>query len=115
MILSLVIGGLLLGIVIGIAAYGWLTLPSDARVPMHYGLGFYNNFAPKTVGLLLWPAAGLLILRILTAVAEHAITRHHQGASVAPLIIMPIVLAIVAAAEWGAITVARRNTTVPPR
>jgi len=28
---------------------------------------------------------------------------------------MPIVLAIVAAAEWGAITVARRNTTVPPR
>jgi hypothetical protein len=59
MILSLVIGGLLLGIMIGIAAYGWLTLPSDARVPMHYGLGSYNNFAPKTVGLLMWPAAGL--------------------------------------------------------
>jgi len=39
MVLSLVIGGLLLGIMIGIAAYGWLTLPSDARVPMHYGLG----------------------------------------------------------------------------
>ncbi len=45
MILSLVIGGLLLGVMIGIAAHGWVTLPAYARVPMHYGFGGYNRAA----------------------------------------------------------------------
>jgi|HubBroStandDraft_2_1064218.scaffolds.fasta_scaffold1128337_1 hypothetical protein len=37
-----------------------------------------------------------------------AIKPNHPGGS-APLIILPIILVIVAAAEWGAISVARRN------
>jgi hypothetical protein len=109
---SLVIGGLLLGVIIGVAAYGWVTLPADARVPIHYGFGSYNNFASNAVGLIVWPAAGLLVFGLLAAAAEHAIKPNHPGAGTVPLIITPVVLAILAATEWGAIALARRNATL---
>jgi hypothetical protein len=70
----------------------------------------------KPVGLVVWPAIGVLIFGILTAVAEHVITPnhgHHPPVSAVPLIILPIVLALGAVAEWGAISVARKNTAFP--
>ena len=109
-VFSFVIDGLLLGVIIGIAAYGWVTLPADARVPVHYGLGSYNTFASKTVGLLMWPVGGLLIFGVFTALTQNAVKPNHPGPLPAPLVILPIVLAVVAAAEWGAIAAARRNS-----
>jgi len=109
---SLVIGGLLLGVMIGMAAYGWATLPADARIPVHYGVG-YNNFQSKTVGLIMWPVGGAVVYGIFAAVTAHLIKPNHPGGSAsAPLFILPIVLALVCALEWGAISVARRNATV---
>jgi hypothetical protein len=109
---SLMIGGLLLGVIIGIAAYGWVTLPADARVPVHYGVG-YNNFMSKTAGLIMWPVAGVVIYGIFIGVIVHVIKPNHpNGSASAPLIILPIVLAMTCALEWGAIAVARRNSTV---
>jgi hypothetical protein len=35
MIASLVIGGVILLAMIGVSCYGWVTLPADARVPIH--------------------------------------------------------------------------------
>jgi hypothetical protein len=116
-VVSLLISGVLLVVMIGIAVYGAVTLPADARIPIHYGIGAYANFASKAVGLVMWPAGGALIFGILTALAEHVITPnhgHHPQVSAAPLIITPIVLALVTAAEWGAIAVARRNAYPPP-
>ena len=108
---SLVIGGLLLGVMIGMAAYGWVTLPADARIPVHYGMG-YNNFRSKTAGLIMWPVAGAVIYGIFVGVTAHLIKPNHPGGGAsAPLIILPIVLALVCALEWGAISVARRNAT----
>jgi len=109
---SFVIGALILAAMIGIAAYGWATLPADARVPIHYGIGSYNNFASKTVGLIMWSAGGALIYGIFVAASEHAIRPHHGGGGSGPLIIMLVVLALVCAFEWGAISVARRSSTV---
>ena len=54
-ILLLWLGVLLLAVIISIAVYGWVTLPPDAHVPVHCGLGSYNHFASKTVGLVTWP------------------------------------------------------------
>jgi hypothetical protein len=108
---SLVIGGLLLGVIIGIAAYGWVTLPADARVPVHYGMG-YNNFRSKTTGLIMWPVGGAVIYGLFVALTAHLIKPNHPGGGAAvPLIILPIVLALVCGLEWGAISVARRNAT----
>jgi hypothetical protein len=107
-IVSLVIGGLLLVVIIGISCYGAVTLPAGARIPLHYGIGSYNNFASKTTGLIVWPAGGAVAFALLTAVSVHAIKPNHPGGG-APAIIMPIVLAIVAATQWGAISLAKRN------
>jgi hypothetical protein len=109
-VVSLVIGGLLLAVMIGISCYGAVSLPSDARIPLHYGIGSYNNFASKKIALTLWPAAGALLFALLTATSVHAIRPNHPGGG-APAIIAPIVLAIIAATQWGAISVARRNAT----
>jgi hypothetical protein len=57
MIAALVIGGVLLLAMIGVAWYGWITLPADALVPIHFGPG-YNNFVSKRLGLIMHPVAG---------------------------------------------------------
>jgi hypothetical protein len=113
-IVSLVIGAVALAAMIAIAAYGWVTLPADARVPVHHGIGSYNNFVSKTAGLIIWPASGVLIYAILT-IAFVGVTRHHPARAEAPLIILPLVLALIAAFEWGAIGAARRNSAGPLR
>ena len=35
----LVIGGVLLLAMFGVSWYGWVTLPADALVPIHFGAG----------------------------------------------------------------------------
>ena len=110
----LVISGLLLGAMIGISWYGARTLPPDARIPLHFGIGAYNNFASRTTGLIVWPAAGVVIFAFLAAVSAGAVKGNHGGSPGAVLIILPIVLAVTVAAQWGAISLARRNVTSGP-
>ena len=108
---SFVIGGLLVGVMIGIAVYGWVTLPADAHVPVHYGIGGYGTFVSKTLGLVIWPVIGAVMLAILIAVTEASIKPNHAGPGPARLILV-VVLAIAAAAEWGAIAAARKSSTL---
>ena len=109
---SFVIGGLLVGVMIGISLYGSRTLPADARIPLHLGPGGYGNFAAKTTGLIVWPAAGAVIFALLAVVSEYVIKASDGGARNGPLIILPFALIALATAQWGAISAARRNTTV---
>jgi hypothetical protein len=51
MIAALVIGGVLLLAMIGVSWYGWITLPADARVPIHFGVG-YQNCTSMYIGVL---------------------------------------------------------------
>ena len=46
MIAALVTGGVLLLAMFGVAWYGWVTLPADARVPIHFGAGCYRGEEP---------------------------------------------------------------------
>jgi hypothetical protein len=111
-IASLVIGGLLLAVMIGISCYGAVSLPADARIPLHFGVGSYNNFASKSVGLIIWPAGGAVLFGLLTSISVHAIKPNHPGGGV-PAIIAPIALAVVAATQWGAISLAKKNAASP--
>jgi hypothetical protein len=95
----LVIGGVLLLAMFGVSWYGWVTLPADARVPIHFGAG-YNNFVPKRLGLIVHPAAGVLVYVIF------ALTTHHSSKS-SPVLIVPIVMCVLLAVQVGAIRVAR--------
>ena len=107
----IVIGALLLLAMVGISVYGAVTLPSDARIPLHYGIGSYGNFASKTVGLIVWPVGGAVIYGIFVGVSEHAIKPNHGRAGPAPFIML-VVLLLVAALQYGAISLARGRTTV---
>jgi hypothetical protein len=99
MIAALGIGGVILLAMIGVSWYGWVTLPADARVPVHFGTG-YNNFVPKRVGLVLHPAAAALVY-VLLAVTTHG---SHKAP---PDFIFPLVMCLLLAVQVGAIRVAR--------
>ena len=102
MIALLVIGGVLLLAMFGVACYGWITLPADVRVPVHFGAG-YNNFVSKRLGLIMHPATGVLVY-VISALA----TRHSSKS--APAFIVPIIMCVVLAVQVGAIKVARTKS-----
>jgi hypothetical protein len=102
MIAALVIGGVLLLAMIGVAWYGWVTLPADARVPIHFGTG-YNNFVSKRFGLIMHTAAGVLVY-VATPLATH-----HSSKS-SPVFIGPLVMCVLLAVQVGAIKVARTKS-----
>ncbi len=98
----LVIGGVILLAMIGVSWYGWVTLPADALVPIHFGVG-YNNFVSKPLGLIMHPAAGVLVYVI------SALAAHHSSKS-SPAFIFPLVMCVLLAVQVGAIRVARTKS-----
>ena len=102
MIAALVIGGALLLAMIGVSWYGWVTLPADALVPIHFGVS-YNNFVSKRLGLIMHPAAGVLVYGITAAAT------HHSSKS-PPVFIVPLLMCLLLAVQVGAINVARTKS-----
>jgi hypothetical protein len=102
---ELAIGAIGLLVMIGVSWYGWVTLPSDARVPIHFGIQ-YNNFVPKRIGLIVHPAVGAVVL-VLLAWVGHASsgTSSHKPSSVILLATMGVLVIV----QIGAIRVARRK------
>jgi hypothetical protein len=107
--LSLAISGVLVLVMIGVSLYGARHLPPDVRIPIHFGLGAYNNFVSRNLGLVMWPAAGVLILGIFAGVQAGAVKPNHGGGA-APVLI-PIALAVVLFTQVGAIRTARAGGT----
>jgi len=107
---ALVIGGVILLAMIGVSWYGAVTLPADARVPIHFGVS-YNNFVPKRAGLIMHPAAGALIFVIIGIVShgQPATSTSSHGAPPPP-IILPIIMGVLLVVQIGAIRVARRKS-----
>lgn len=50
MIVAFAIGGVELLLMVLVSVYGAVTLPPDARIPLHWG-GTYRNFTSKRAGL----------------------------------------------------------------
>jgi hypothetical protein len=106
-ILGLVIGAVIWLAMVGVSCYGWLTLPADARVPVHFGPAAYNNFVPKRIGLLIHPALGAVVYVIILA-ANSAHATH--GPRTPAEVILPLVMCLLLAVQAGAIRVARRRS-----
>jgi len=104
MIASLVIGGVILLAMIGVSCYGWVTLPAGARVPVHFGTG-YNNFVSKGLGLVVHPAAGVLVY-VLSAVTTH----NNASKASSAVYIFPVVMCVLLIVQVGAIKVARSRS-----
>lgn len=105
---TLVIGGVILLAMICVSWYGAVTLPSDARVPIHFGVS-YNNFVSKRVGLVMHPAAGALVL-LLSALVSHGNSAHRPLSKLLPHVLPVTIMCVLLAVQVGAIMVARRRS-----
>jgi hypothetical protein len=105
-----VVSGLLVGVLVGISWYGARTLPPDARIPLHLGPGGYGSFTSRNTALIVYPVTGAGLFALLAGVSQGVIKPNH-GSPGGAVIILPIVLAVVAATQWGAISRARSDTT----
>jgi hypothetical protein len=106
---ALVIGGVVLLAMICVSCYGAVTLPADARVPVHFGVS-YNNFVPKRVGLVLHPAVGAAVLLVL-ALAGHGHPANGASSKALPSFVIVIIMCVLLAVQAGAIRVARRRVS----
>jgi hypothetical protein len=106
-LVALIIGGVILLAMIGVSWYGAVTLPSDARIPIHFGVS-YNNFVPKRAGLIMHPAVGVVIYLILAFVGHS--NSGSASSKTAPHFILPVVMCVLLVFQAGAIRVARRKS-----
>jgi predicted Na+-dependent transporter len=107
---ELVIGGVILLAMIGVSCYGAVTLPSDARVPIHFGVS-YNNFVPKRIGLVVHPAAGAVVL-LLSIFVSHGNSANGTSSKAVPHVIFVIIMCVLLVVQVGAIWMARRRSVV---
>lgn len=98
----IVAAGLVTLVMVGISAWGAVTLPPDARVPVHHGLGGYSNWQPKALALITYPVIGLLVCGIVYV--------SQSSGKPSATIIAPIALVIAACAQYGAVRAAIRQS-----
>lgn len=106
---GLTAGGLLVAAMIVVSVRGWLTLPPDARVPVHHGLRGYSQYLSKTAGLATWPAAGIVIYGLYVGVFAEYLATHDRGPGV-PLLFLPAVLVVLITVQVGAIRAAGKTS-----
>lgn len=104
---ALVFGGVILLAMIGVSWYGWISLPGNARVPIHFGTT-YNSFVRKGLGLVVHPAAGALVYVIFATIGRAGSA---NGRPALPReVIFPVVMCLLLVVQAGAIRVARRRS-----
>jgi hypothetical protein len=99
---ALIIDSVLELAMICVSLYGAATLPSGARMPVHFGPAGYNQWVPRNVGLILWPGLGAIVSVIIVVA-----TRDHQThGSLGPTAGLSIALGVMLVAQIGALAVA---------
>jgi hypothetical protein len=98
---TVVAGVVVLLAMVGISAYGWVTLPPDARVPLHRGPGGYGNWQPKALALITYPVGGAVVFAIVLTATSSA-----KSGTTAAGIIAPLVLLVVAVTQYFAVRAA---------
>ena len=107
-IATLIIDTVLLIGIIGVSVRGALTLPADARLPLHFGPAGYTNWQPKNFALLLWPVLAVAVLVALMATSHGQHSGHGRGLSVP--VVLTVLLAVMLASHVGAVQAAIRRS-----
>ena len=101
---TVVAGVVVLLAMVGISAYGWVTLPAGARVPLHRGPGGFGNWQPKALALIAYPVGGAVVFAIVVTATSSA-----ESGKTASGIIAPLVLLVVAVTQYFAVRAAISN------
>jgi hypothetical protein len=104
-VVELAVGAALLAGNLCVSWYGWVTLPSEARVPVHFGPAAYNHFVSKRVALITHPAVAAVLFVVLVAVSQGGAANRGSG-----LVFLPVVMGVLLITQAGAIKVARNRS-----
>jgi uncharacterized membrane protein len=75
----------LIAAMVDVGAFGYLHLPSNALVAVHFGLsGQPDGFAPKAIGLSIMPTAAAILTAFLLALPRFAANKEGLQASALP-------------------------------
>jgi hypothetical protein len=99
---TLIIGGALLLAMICVSLYGAATLPPQAQMPVHFGPAGYNRWVPKSTGLVIWPALGVVVYAIIVVTVRD----HQTHGGLGPAAGLSIALGVMLITQIGALTVA---------
>lgn len=103
---GLVVAGVIVVLaMVGISVYGARVLPPGSQVPLHHGIGGYNNWQPKTTALIAYPVLGAVVYAIMLVATSGA----SSSGKTETAVIAPIVTVIVAVSEYGAVRAAIRQ------
>ena len=99
-------GGIAVLALVAMSVWGARTLPPDSRIPLHHGFGGrWNNWVPKTTGLIAWPGIGVFVYLLTLATSSSP----GSNGKTSPAFIAPIAVVILAFAYYNAIKVAIRE------
>jgi len=108
---SLIVGGVLLLAMVVASGRAAVTLPAEARIPVHAGSVEHRYLASKRAGLVIWPAIGAVLLGVLGG-----ITWSSLAADWVPGVrdvLTPAVMVVALAFQIGALALARRGPSGP--
>ena len=101
---TVVAGVVVLLAMVGISIYGWVTLPTDARIPVHRGPGGWGNWQPKARALITYPVGGAVVFGIVLTATSRA-----KSGSTALELIAPLALLVIFFTQYFAVMAAIRN------
>jgi hypothetical protein len=105
MTIGIVVAGVVVLLaMVGISAYGWVSLPSDARIPLHRGPGGWGNWQPKVTALITYPIGAAVVFAIVVIA-----TSSGKSGKTAAGIIAPLAVLVIAVTEYLAVRAAIRN------
>ncbi len=103
---SLIVGGVLLLAMVVASGRAAVTLPAEARIPVHVGSVEHRYLVSKRAGLVIWPAVGAVLFGVVGG-----ITRSSLAGDWVPGVrdvLTPAVMGVALAFQIGALALARR-------
>ena len=111
MMVSLVVSGIFTLAMIVAAVRAAVVLPAGARIPLHAGSAERCYLVSKRAGLVIWPAAGVLVSGVLGGIAASSLAADWVPG--VRYVLAPAAAGLLLAFEVGALAMARRDSAPP--
>ena len=112
MVASLVVSGVLLLAMIAASIWAAVALPASARIALHFGSAEHCYLVPKRAGLVIWPAAGVLVSGVLGGIAASSLAADWVPG--VRDVLMPAVMCVVLGFQVGALVLAAQDQGSAP-
>ena len=107
---ALVVSGICALAMIVAAIRAAIALPAGARIPLHVGSVERCYLVPKRAGLVIWPAAGVVVAGILGGIAASGLAADWVPG--VRYVLAPAATGVLLAFEVGALAMARRESAL---